>query len=111
MKLDIYELGMKAILGLELTDEERLLVQRRNGKYELVRYLYVEKMKSKKSGLKDFHFTPNDETFMDIPTIDIVNELLKMDEAIKNGDYEIVSFDDRKDNPPHAGKVKRTLVD
>lgn len=109
MKSDIHILGMKALLGLELTDEERLLVQRRNAKYELVRYLYIEKMKSEKLGLKDFHFTPNDETFMDTPTIDIVNSLVKVYEDMK--DEVPIRFNDRKDNPPHTGKVKRTLVD
>ena len=109
MRLDIYELTMRAVLGLELTDEERVLFQRRNAKYELVRYIYIEKMKAEKSGLVDFHFTPNDETFMNTPTIDIVNQLLKMNESIKNGDYEVISFGDRKDNPPHSGRVKQIL--
>ena len=107
MKSDIHILGMKAILGLELTDEERQLVQRRNAKYELVRYLYVEKMKTEKLGLVDFHFTPNDETFMDTPTIDIVNSLVKVYEDMK--DAVPINFNDRKDNPPHTGRAKRIL--
>lgn len=124
MKTDIYELSMKAMLGLELTDEERLLVQRRNAKYELVRYLYLEKMKTENLALKDFHFTPNEETFMEVPTIDIVNSIIKMHENLKDakpldfGDGTFI-FDDGKPipqrgvhgNPPNTGKVKRTLVD
>lgn len=107
MKLDIYELSMKAILGLELTDEERLLVQRRNAKYALVRYVYMEKMKHNGKELVDFQFTPG-ESFVDTPVIDIVNELLKINKQT----YEVLNFGDMrliKSNPPHTGKAKTTL--
>ena len=50
-------------------------------------------MNHEKAGLVDFHFTPG-ESFDDMPIIDIVNGLLKMNEAIKNGDYEVLSFGD-----------------
>jgi hypothetical protein len=50
---------------------------------------------------------------MDTPIIDIVNGLLEVNEAIKNGDYEVLEFGDgtelRKSNPPHTGKEKTTL--
>lgn len=113
MKTDIHLLGMKALLGLELTDEERLLVQRRNAKYELVRYLYREKMEAEKLGLKDFHFTPNEETFMEVPTIDIVNSLIEVYENMKDavpldfGDYSLKLAEE----PLHTGRIKRTMVD
>jgi hypothetical protein len=71
----------------------------------------MEKMKHEGSGLTNFQFSPG-ESFIDTPIIDIVNELLKMNESIKNGNYEVVDFGDsnRKHNPPHTGKTKRTLV-
>lgn len=108
-----FGLTMKALGGEELTDDEKLYVQKRNAKYELVRYIYMEKMEHENTGLKDFHFSPGDN-FVDTPTIDIVNELLKFNEAIKNGDYEVIEFDDlrlKKSNPPVTGKDKTSLTD
>jgi hypothetical protein len=84
---------MKALGGEELTDDEKKYVRERNAKYELVRYVYMEKMKHDGLGLTNFQFTPGD-SFMDTPIIDIVNDLLKINEVIKNGNYEVVDFDD-----------------
>ena len=88
-----YKLTMKAFSGEELTDDEKKYVRERNVKYELVRYVYIEKMRHDGVELQNFHFTPG-ESFTDTPIIDIVNGLLKVNEAIKNGDYEVVDFDD-----------------
>ena len=80
----------------------------RTAKYELVRYVYIEKMRHDGIELQNFHFTPG-ESFMDTPIIDIVNGLLKVNKAIKNGDYEVLDFGDSslvKFNPPHTGKEK-----
>lgn len=88
-----FEIGTKILLGEDVTDDERKYWHNRNAKYEIVRYIYVEKMNHEKAGLVDFHFTPG-ESFDDMPIIDIVNGLLKMNEAIKNGDYEVLSFGD-----------------
>jgi len=106
-----FELTMKALGGEEITDDEKLYLQKRNAKYELVRHIYMEKMEHEKTGLVNFQFTPG-ENFVDTPTIDIVNELLKFNEAIKNGDYEILDFGDlklKKSNPPDTGKEKTSL--
>jgi hypothetical protein len=105
-----FELTMKAFSGEELTDDEKRYLRERNAKYELVRYVYMEKMKHDGSGLTQFHFTPGDN-FIDTPVIDIVNGLLKVNESIKNGDYEVLDFGDSnwKHNPPHSGKEKTEL--
>ena len=88
-----YELTMKSVSGEELTDDEKKYLRERNAKYELVRYVYMEKMKHDGSGVTQFHFTPG-ESFMETPIVDIVNGLLKVNESIKNGDYEVVDFGD-----------------
>lgn len=106
-----YELTMKAFSGEQLTDDESKYLRARNAKYELVRYVYIEKMKHEGSELKQFHFTPG-ESFMDTPIIDIVNDLMKFNEAIKNGKVKPLNFGDLslvKHNPPHSGKEKTEL--
>lgn len=110
MNTEIYELAIKSLLGEELTDDEKLRLQRRNSKYELVRYVYMEKMKHDGLELQNFQFSPG-ESFMETPIIDIVNGLLKMHEAIKNGDYEVLDFGDSHwvNNPPKTGREKTKL--
>jgi hypothetical protein len=107
-----YELTMKMFSGEQLTDDESKYLHNRNAKYELVRYVYMEKMRHDGVDLLNFQFSPGD-SFMDTPIIDIVNGLLEVNEAIKNGDYEVLEFGDgtelRKSNPPHTGKEKTTL--
>lgn len=106
MNTEIYELAIKSLLGEEITREEKLRLQRRNAKYELVRFLYMEKMKD--AGLKDFHFTPG-ESFEDTPTLDIVNSLIAVNEELKNatpldfGDFSLIN------NPPVTGRPKIKL--
>ena len=79
-----FELTMKAMSGKELTEDEKNYVRLRNAKYEIVRYVYMEKMEHEGSKLTDFHFTPGD-SFVDTPIIDIVNSLLKINQGIKYG--------------------------
>jgi hypothetical protein len=103
-----YELAMKAIAGKELTDDEAKYLRLRNAKYEIVRYVYMEKMEHEGSKLTDFHFTPGD-SFVDTPIIDIVNGLLKINENVKDGKVTPLDFGDALHNPPHSGKEKTTL--
>ena len=71
-----------------------------NTKYELVRFLYMEKMKG--TGLTKFHFTPG-EKFATTPTIDIVNELMNIKSLrFNDSDYCV-------HNPPKTGRVKTKL--
>ena len=108
-------IAMKAMSGRELADDEAKYLRERNAKYELIRYVYMEKMKHEGSGLTNFHFTPGD-SFVDTPIIDIVNDLMKFNEAIKNGNYEVADLEDLDWNddpsahkPPHSGRQKTTL--
>ncbi len=106
-----YELTMKMFSGKQLTDDESKYLHNRNAKYELVRYLYTEKVRHDGVDLLNFQFSPGD-SFMDTPIIDIVNGLLEVNEAIKNGDYDVVDFGDSslvKSNPPDTGKEKTIL--
>jgi hypothetical protein len=100
-----FELTMKSLTSEGLTDDEAKYLRERNAKYELVRYVYMEKMKHEGSELVNFQFYPG-ESFVDTPIIDIVNDLMKFNEAIKNGNYEAVDWEH---NPPHSGKEKTTL--
>jgi hypothetical protein len=106
-----FELTMKSISGEELTDDEKKYMRERNAKYELVRYVYMEKMKHEGSGVTQFHFTPG-ESFMETPVIDIVNGLLKVMQEIKDGNIEPYDFGDlklKKSFPPHTGREKTKL--
>ena len=71
-------------------------------KYALVRHLVLEKSPK----LTNFHFTPG-EKFMETPTIDIVNECLKV------FDGKPFRFNDGKSldpsNPPVTGQEKQKL--
>lgn len=98
-------IAMNAISGKELTDGEKNYVRLRNAKYELIRYVYMEKMKHEGSNLTSFQFTPGD-SFLDTPIIDIVNDLMKFNQAIKDGKVTPL---DLKHNPPNSGKEKTTL--
>ena len=107
MNTDIYELAAKQLIGEELSVEEKTRLQKRNSKYELVRFLYLEKMKG--LGLTNFHFTPGDG-FETTPTIDIVNTLVNsMEDIIKNATP--LDFGDLRwvHNPPNTERTKTTL--
>lgn len=105
-----FELTLKSMSGEELTDDQKKYIREHNAKYEIVRYVYMEKMKHNGYELVNFQFSPG-ESFMDTPIIDVVNGLLKVDETIKNGDYEVVKFgdSDREHNPLHTGREKTSL--
>lgn len=105
-----FRLTVKALGGKELTEDEAKYLRERNAKYEIIRYVYMEKMRHEGPTLVDFHFTPG-ESFMDTPTIDIVNDLIKFNNAIKNGNYKVADFKDLDwgHNPPLSGKEKTTL--
>ena len=81
-----FDLTMKALSGEQLTDEQKLLLQKRDAKYKLVQYVYMEKMNHDNVGLMAFEFTPG-ATFDDTPIVDIVNQLLKLDQDIKDGKH------------------------
>jgi hypothetical protein len=90
-----FELTMKSISGEELTDDEKKYMRERNAKYELIRYVYMEKMKHEGSSVTQFHFTPGDN-FMETPIFDIVSGLFKVMQEIKNGNIEPYDFGDLK---------------
>ena len=110
MDIKAFDLTMKALMGEQLTDEEKLYLQKRDAKYKLVQYVYMEKMNHDGAGLTQFEFTPG-ESFMDTPIVDIVNGLLKLDQDIKDGKYTPQVFGDsnRMSNPPKTGRVKTNL--
>jgi hypothetical protein len=70
------ELTLKALTGKKLTDEESKRFRDRNAKYEIIRFLVMEKQRADGVDLKDFHFTPGDN-FEETPTIDVVNEIIE----------------------------------
>ncbi len=78
METDIFELSLKMVLGENITDEQRLRVQKRNAKYELVRFLVLEKLGT---AVKNFHFDTG-SAFETTSTIDIVNQLLESHNVI-----------------------------
>ena len=76
-----FESLARFVSGEEIPEEEKLKIRARNVKYELVRYLVMEKgmnVNGVNFQLKNFHFTPGHD-FMEIPTIDIVNSILNID--------------------------------
>lgn len=115
MNNEMFELSIKSLLGEELTDEEKLRVQRRNAKYKLVQYIYMEKMNHEKTGMTQFEFTPG-ESFEDTPTLDIVNSLIAVNKELKNAvpfSFNDSSWIDRDKyhNPPTTGRAKTKLGD
>jgi hypothetical protein len=87
-----FEITTDLLMGKDVSDEDKLWLQKRNAKYEIVRVLYMEKMKADGMELKNFQFTPGD-TFAETPTIDILNDLLKFSEAIKHGEFTEMEID------------------
>jgi hypothetical protein len=86
-------IAMNAMSGKELTDDDKNYVRKRNAKHEIIRYVYMEKMKYEGSQLVNFQFTPGD-SFVDTPIIDIVNSLLKINKNIKDGKVTPLDFGD-----------------
>lgn len=112
MDMKAFDLTMKTFVCEELTDEEKMYLQKRDAKYKLVRYIYMEKMNHDNAGLTQFEFTPGD-AFNDTPIIDIVNGLLKINQDIKDGKYTPQVFGDsnRMSNPTKTGRVKINLLE
>lgn len=109
--LDVYEIFFRSMTGQEVTAEEKEKVRAHSIRYELVRFLYMEKMKHEGKELKDFHFTPG-EKWMDIPIYDIVSELVKFNTAIRDGKVKRMNFGDerlKKSGPPETGMKKVDL--
>ncbi len=120
MNLDIYELSAKALIGEELTGDEKKTLHDYNTKYKLVRYLVMNHRKIQCFELVDFQFTPGDE-FMKTSALDVANAIVESFSALSKpldfGDGTFVFDDDGNPvpqrsifgNPPHTGKVKRVL--
>ena len=119
MNFDIYDLSAKAIIGEELTDEEKSILSEYNAKYKIVRHLVMEKQKHQGVKLVNFQFTPGDE-FLKTPTIDIVNSIIESLSFITKqhdfGDGTFILDDDgvpiprvKHHNPPVTGKSKTNL--
>lgn len=108
MNLDIYELSAKALVGEQLSYEEKNKLQNYNTKYALVRYLVAEKQRHLGVNLSNFHFTPG-TGFLETPALDVANEIINS--FLLPATLLIFNDSNRENNPPHSGKVKRTLVD
>lgn len=87
-----FEITTALLMGEEVSDEDKLWLRKRNAKYEFVRALYMEKKRAEGKSLTNFHFTPGD-SFAETPTIDLLNHLLEVDEAIKRGEFTELRFD------------------
>jgi hypothetical protein len=72
MDMKAFEITTKMIVGENTTEEEKSYARNYNAKYAIVRHLILEK----KPALKNFHFTPG-EDFVNTPTIDVVNSIIK----------------------------------
>jgi len=115
---DIYVLSAKAMIGEDLTDDEKKTLSEYNAKYKLVRYLVMEHRKMQGFELVDFHFTPGDE-FLKTSALDVANSIVEsfslLGTPIEFNDSNAVMDEDGKPirgvfgNPPHTGKVKRVL--
>ena len=101
-----HNLLLKHISGEDLTDGEKKYLKERHFRYELVKYLYLEKRRHMYEGaekLVGFDFTPGDD-FMDTPIMDTVNALVKLHEDTMCGAIKPtrIRFGDIKSNPPRA---------
>lgn len=121
MKFDIYELSAKALVGEELTDDEKKLLREYDAKYKIVRHIVMEKRKHEGFDLVDFQFTPGDG-FMDAPILDLANGIIKSfslpTKPLDFGDGTFVFDDEGRPipkgiygKPPHTGRQKKTLMD
>jgi hypothetical protein len=77
---------IKAMSNEPLSAVEKEELRERNFRYELVRVLYIEKMKSLGIPINNFHFTPG-TGWMEVPVYDIITDLIN---AIMSGDDEEV---------------------
>lgn len=110
---DHVETFAKLLAGKEVTDEDKTSLREHSARYELVRFLYMEKMKADGMPLSDFHFTPGPK-WTEVPIIDIINDLLEFNKAISDGNVKPIKFDDAKlvkHGPPHTGMEKVNISD
>lgn len=98
------ELYARHLAGGPLTEEEKNHLRLHSIRYNLVRALYMEKVKAEGLNLTDFHFSPG-SNWENAPIVDIVNELLKFNQAVKDGNVKLVS------GPPRTGLKKVNLND
>ena len=84
---------LKVIAGIEpdLTEEEIKRIKERNFRYELVRFLYMEKMKHIGVNITNFHFSPG-ENWEETPVYDIVNSLVEIHEKVQSGEYKPIDI-------------------
>jgi hypothetical protein len=113
MDMKAFEITTKIMVGEDVTEEEKSYTRNYNAKYSIVRHLVMEKLATDKSiELKNFHFTPGND-FMEIPTIDVVNSIVKMFSELGNAtpvDFDDGSWDgDKYHNPPKSGRIKTKL--
>lgn len=114
MDMKALEITAKMMDGEDVTEDERSYVRNYNAKYSIVRHLVMEKFAGDKStALKNFHFTPG-EDFMTIPTVDVVNSVIKMFSELQNAvsvEFGDGSWDHshKYGYPPSTGKSKTKL--
>jgi hypothetical protein len=96
------DLMIKHLAGEELSADEQEFMRKRSAKYELVRFLYMEK----NPHIINFQFSPG-ASFMDTPTIDIVNTLSKF--TIIDENIDLRQWDGTCGNPPKTNIEKRDL--
>jgi hypothetical protein len=85
------DLLMRAMLGEVLTPEEQAELKARNFRYELVRTLYMEKMKHLGVNIKNFHFTPGDD-WMNVPVYDMLSMFIEIHEKRESGEYKPIDM-------------------
>jgi hypothetical protein len=81
----------RAMLGEVLSAEEQAQLKARNFRYELVRTLYMEKMRALGVNIKNFHFTPGDK-WMDLPVYDLISSLIGIHEKRESGEYKPIDI-------------------
>lgn len=114
MDMKAFEVTAKMMVGEDVTEDERSYARNYNAKYSIVRHLVMEKFAGDKSMmLKNFHFTPG-EDFMTIPTVDVVNSVIKMFADLKDAtpiDFGDSSWEDRdKYYAPPTTRMTKTKL-
>ena len=95
------EISMKALTLIgPMTEADSTYVHERAIKYQLVRFMVVEKLNHSDSDMKtkDFHFSP-DTNFMDTPIYDVVNVIVKTFEELVAGVSKPLTEKEIKDMP------------
>lgn len=107
-----WKILQKTVNGEEIFQEEKDHLRERIIRYELIRFLYTQKVNhNSENKLTDFHFTPGDN-FMETPIYDVLHELVKWHEGIKDGSIKVTPLDFGDSNwkeAPQSNKEKSTL--